>query len=840
MLRSSLICATVLLWSKCIQGAPELLQNPGFENGTNHWYLNGFTAIVQTAVVHGGHSALKCSGRTQTWQGPSQDVVVKAGGQYAFSAYFKLASDVSGVTSQTVAIKIHFKFKDTGEDYFFQITNRPYIKAADGWVQLGADFTVPTREHTVSSLYLEGPSPQAEFFFDDATLTELADDPNWKTAADQQIEKIRKSNIHFNVHVASNFNVNDLKVQIDHTKHLFGFGTQIRSDYIVNPDYRQLQNILYHMFNFATIEEYKWTYNRGTRENPDFTMAIAATDELRKNGLNVRGHCMFWAVGGATQPNYVTAMSGQALKDTVDEHIRYMTGITKGKLSHWDVNNELLHGDFYERSTRDDHYTQHMFQLVHSLDPTPKLFLNDYGVVASGEYTLAYLSQIQRFKSANVGLGGVGVQSHMPGYTKPNPTVLKHRLDILAQAGVPMWATEMDMETHDETTRADWYEIIWRVFFSHPGVDGLVFWGVWDHDKSPDYGLIHGYTYTLDKAGQRFLQLTKQEWSTHVNRSLSAGTNFNIRGFQGDYDVVVWYKDKPIKRQTFSLGKTDQTVNIDVSGDGHEIHLPVKTDPFATVPVVHETTSNGLWTMGHATSTSTDHQLSCTTRWSAVSAVGDDKTVEVSCNANEILTGCSSLLKNNDWRRDGENIMVTNGKPVCRAVNGWESKIGVQAVARCCSLSGLTCTYKTAGPASTGVDDQVLIPCASDGYPLGCAASSYVSDSDGSIFTNTSCIAQNDDPRPGVYGSAACCKGGNIKCTTLKSTPSGHSVGDKASVKCPAGQVMTGCNVFTENAKAAGAYIEATNGVDTCYAVNGYQRFGAEIGVQAYATCCHV
>ncbi|KAI8793505.1 endo-1,4-beta-xylanase A [Biomphalaria glabrata] len=123
---------------------------------------------------------------------------------------------------------------------------------------------------------------------------------------------------------------------------------------------------------------------------------------------------------------------------------------------------------------------------------------------------------------------------------------------------------------------------------------------------------------------------------------------------------------------------------------------------------------------------------------------------------------------------------------------------------------------------------------------LCCAATSWLSTFDGTIFTNTSCIAQNDEPRPTVYGSAACCKGGNIKCSTLVSAPSGQNVGDKASIACPSGQVMTGCNVFTENAKAAGTYIEAQNGVDTCIAVNGYDRFGSEKAVQAYITCCHV
>ncbi|CAL1542284.1 unnamed protein product, partial [Lymnaea stagnalis] len=72
-------------------------------------------------------------------------------------------------------------------------------------------------------------------------------------------------------------------------------------------------------------------------------------------------------------------------------------------------------------------------------------------------------------------------------------------------------------------------------------------------------------------------------------------------------------------------------------------------------------------------------------------------------------------------------------------------------------------------------------------------------------------------------GYAACCKGGNIKCTTVRSASGGHAVGARSTVQCPAGQVMTGCNVYTPDAKAAGAFIETTNGVDHCVAVNAYE-----------------
>uniref|UniRef100_A0A2C9LDU7 GH10 domain-containing protein n=1 Tax=Biomphalaria glabrata TaxID=6526 RepID=A0A2C9LDU7_BIOGL len=130
-----------------------------------------------------------------------------------------------------------------------------------------------------------------------------------------------------------------------------------------------------------------------------------------------------------------------------------------------------------------------------------------------------------------------------------------------------MWVTELDLSAHDENTRADWYETALRLYFSHPSIEGIIFWGFWDHHMDSNMALVHGSTFELDKAGERYLQLTKQEWSTHVNKSLSAGTSFDVRGFQGDYDVIVWYQNKPIKIQSFSLGKSDVTVNVDISGN---------------------------------------------------------------------------------------------------------------------------------------------------------------------------------------------------------------------------------------------------------------------------------
>ena len=57
------------------------------------------------------------------------------------------------------------------------------------------------------------------------------------------------------------------------------------------------------------------------------------------------------------------------------------------RLEQWDVNNENLHGQWYQDTLQDPDYNLELFRIAHRQDPSVKLFLNDYQVVASGYST---------------------------------------------------------------------------------------------------------------------------------------------------------------------------------------------------------------------------------------------------------------------------------------------------------------------------------------------------------------------------------------------------------------------------------------------------------------------
>ena len=72
--------------------------------------------------------------------------------------------------------------------------------------------------------------------------------------------------------------------------------------------------------------------------------------------------------------------------------------------------------------------------------------------------------------------------------------VQQQRLDTLAQAGLPIWATELDVQAQDENKRADFYEAALRALYGHPAVEGILFWGFWDqaHWRGENAALVRG------------------------------------------------------------------------------------------------------------------------------------------------------------------------------------------------------------------------------------------------------------------------------------------------------------------------------------------------------------
>ena len=77
--------------------------------------------------------------------------------------------------------------------------------------------------------------------------------------------------------------------------------------------------------------------------------------------------------------------------------------------------------------------------------------------------------------------------------------------------GVPIWTTELDVVNPDENVRADWYEKALRALYSHPAVEGILFWGFWGDIQSggQDAALVTGPDLAVSGRSDVVLTLLK-------------------------------------------------------------------------------------------------------------------------------------------------------------------------------------------------------------------------------------------------------------------------------------------------------------------------------------------
>ena len=64
------------------------------------------------------------------------------------------------------------------------------------------------------------------------------------------------------------------------------------------------------------------------------------------------------------------------------------------RLVHWDVDNENLHGAWFEEATGQHDLLAQMFTDVNQVDPNVALFINDYNVVSWSGFTVVGIFNI--------------------------------------------------------------------------------------------------------------------------------------------------------------------------------------------------------------------------------------------------------------------------------------------------------------------------------------------------------------------------------------------------------------------------------------------------------------
>ncbi|KAK6196268.1 hypothetical protein SNE40_001522 [Patella caerulea] len=536
------------------------ISNGDFEGSyMDTWQCNKCT-MARVKQPHNGQYSVMVSSR-QNADGIATGVNgLLASKRVVIKAFIKFLNLPTDKHYDMVSVMIETIRKD-GKHYYDTIANDRYIRLNE-WVEIGADYHFHWEAKSYARVYLKIADTSVNYLVDDVSVVDLPNNSNWQALADDYIEKHRKSDITISLedHPSA---AKDLTVRVEQIRHEFAFGSAFSLGRSMSTDYEntEYQKRFYDLFEWAVTEDsIKWGSCEKTQGDVHLTSPFKAIDNLISRGIKIRAHNLF---SKGRLPGWVKTLTKDELMKAFQKRIQDVVVPLKGKVEHWDINNENLHADTFERMSGDPNITVWMFEQAHKADPNAKLFLNDQDIIKNPPEALFALKHQSSFlQSAGAPLYGLGIQSHL--WDPSHLPTMRYRLDELAKTGLPLWITELDYYNYgDPVKMANKYGQFLRLYFGHPAVEGVLVWGFWDKQHwRPHAALFNGHDVTINPSGQMFQDLIHKEWQTSESHSLSVGGNVHMRGFNGDYKISVLRGNTVLNTHNFTLSKNGASVKV--------------------------------------------------------------------------------------------------------------------------------------------------------------------------------------------------------------------------------------------------------------------------------------
>ena len=360
------------------------------------------------------------------------------------------------------------------------------------------------------------------------------------------------------------------KVSVEQISHEFWFGCAIPNSFVDGSmsenDKKQFEEKFLKNFNSAVTENaVKWPSMERQKGQVDYSVVDGILNWTKANNIPLRAHNLFWGIPQFVQP-WVKEMPDKELEQTLKNRAETVTARYKGQFVEYDLNNEMVHGNYYEDRLGAD-ITKKMAEWAQSGDPDIKLYLNDYDIL-TGVKLPEYMAQIRMFLKQGVPVAGIGVQGHLHAETFDRGQ-LKNALDSLAKFKLPIRVTEFNMPgqrskyyndrnlvmtPEEEEIKAKEMVDYYKICFAHPAVEGILMWGFWEGANWIKPSSLFKKDWTPTPAAIAYQNLIFKEWWTCEKGKTNSKGELSVPAFYGKYKVTVNGKTKEIDL-TRSAGK---------------------------------------------------------------------------------------------------------------------------------------------------------------------------------------------------------------------------------------------------------------------------------------------
>lgn len=278
----------------------------------------------------------------------------------------------------------------------------------------------------------------------------------------------------------------------------FYIGAATDPAYLRRPDHAGL---LAHQFNMLAVENaLKWEVVHPEPDRYDFTQGDALVAFAQANDMLVYGHVLVWDL---QQPAWLT--QGEHSRDEwiqiLCKHIKTVVGRYRGQIYAWDVVNEAFENDGTLRNTHwlrqiGPEYIPMSFHWARQADPEALLIYNEHSAEGLNKKSQAVYAMLQGLLQVGTPIDGVGLQMHVFLDGPPTPQELAENMRRLADLGLQVHITEMDVRTYaspaspaeKSDAQAETYRAAMATCLDAPNCNVFVTWGLTDR-----YSWIPGY-----------------------------------------------------------------------------------------------------------------------------------------------------------------------------------------------------------------------------------------------------------------------------------------------------------------------------------------------------------
>ena len=404
------------------------------------------------------------------------------------------------------------------------------------------------------------------------------------------IEKNRKGNAVLKFVDGSGKPVQGVRVKATLKNHAFLHGANLYElDQLETPEKNAIYREKYkEVFNAATVpiywaplepEQGKPRYARDSSfiyRRPPIDLCLEYCEE---NGIRPKAHCLNY-FQRAHYPDWMPEAVEEA-KPLIEAHFADLAQHYSRRIPDWEVINETLCKGHRKQNTayfKAPELVEWNFALAEKYFTANKLIINEATHIWEKLYCYdrsPYYLQIERALSKGARIDSIVMQFHNfvraeneaeTAVELYNPAHLYEVLDTYARLNKPIQLTEVTIPAYtdseeDEALQAELLENLYRIWFSHPATEAIIYWNLVDGyaafapqgDMSAGENYYRGgllrFDMSVKPAYTAIQNLFEKEWRTDISVQTNAEGKATFRGFYGAYDAEIAVDGQTITKQ---------------------------------------------------------------------------------------------------------------------------------------------------------------------------------------------------------------------------------------------------------------------------------------------------